>query len=132
MVAVGLRGPDRFSASLRAWAIAASRSAWAALTRASASVRACVTTVSRSAWAAEARSTALSAQDLNKLRISFGNVRKELGLYYDIMVHCHNEYDLATAKAIPGAKLLVIKGMGHALPISMWPQIIDAIAGHAR
>ena len=38
----------------------------------------------------------------------------------------------ATAKAIPGAKLLLIKGMGHALPISMWPQIIDAIAGHAR
>jgi pimeloyl-ACP methyl ester carboxylesterase len=38
----------------------------------------------------------------------------------------------ATAKAIPGAKLLAIKGMGHALPISMWPQIIDAIEGHAR
>ena len=38
----------------------------------------------------------------------------------------------ATAKAIPGAKFLTIKGMGHALPISMWPQIIDAIAGHAR
>jgi len=38
----------------------------------------------------------------------------------------------ATAKAIPGAKLLTIKGMGHALPISMWPQIIDAIEGHAR
>ncbi|MGA3095727.1 MAG: mandelate racemase/muconate lactonizing enzyme family protein [Bryobacteraceae bacterium] len=44
--------------------------------------------------------TSLSAQDLNKLRISFGNVRKELGLDYDIMVHCHNEYDLASAKAI--------------------------------
>jgi pimeloyl-ACP methyl ester carboxylesterase len=38
----------------------------------------------------------------------------------------------ATAEAIPGAKLLLIKGMGHALPTSMWPQIIDAIAGHAR
>ena len=38
----------------------------------------------------------------------------------------------ATAKAIPGAKLLIIPRMGHALPISMWPQIIDAIAGHAR
>ena len=38
----------------------------------------------------------------------------------------------ATAKAIPGAKLLVVKGMGHALPIPMWPQIIDAIAAHAR
>ena len=35
------------------------------------------------------------------------------------------------AESVPGAKLLVIKGMGHALPISMWPQIIDAIAAHA-
>ena len=45
--------------------------------------------------------TALSAQDLNKLRVSFANVRKELGLDYDIMVHCHNEYDLATARRWP-------------------------------
>jgi len=36
-----------------------------------------------------------------------------------------------TAESVPGAKLVVIKGMGHALPISMWPQIIDAIAAHA-
>ena len=35
------------------------------------------------------------------------------------------------AESVPDAKLLVIKGMGHALPISMWPQIIDAIAAHA-
>jgi hypothetical protein len=27
--------------------------------------------------------------------------------------------------------LLVIDRMGHALPISMWPQIIDAIVTHA-
>jgi pimeloyl-ACP methyl ester carboxylesterase len=38
----------------------------------------------------------------------------------------------ATARAIPGAKLMVIVGMGHALPIPMWPQIIAAIEGHAR
>jgi pimeloyl-ACP methyl ester carboxylesterase len=38
----------------------------------------------------------------------------------------------ATAKAIPGAKLFIVNGMGHALPIPMWPQIIEAIAGHAR
>ncbi len=36
-----------------------------------------------------------------------------------------------TAESVPGAKLQVIAGMGHALPISMWPQIIDAIAAHA-
>ena len=31
-----------------------------------------------------------------------------------------------------GARLQVIAGMGHALPIAMWPQVIDAIAAHAR
>jgi pimeloyl-ACP methyl ester carboxylesterase len=34
----------------------------------------------------------------------------------------------ATAKAIPGARLLLIEGMGHDLPRGAWPQIIDGIA----
>ncbi|BEP71254.1 MULTISPECIES: alpha/beta fold hydrolase [unclassified Variovorax] len=34
------------------------------------------------------------------------------------------------AEAIPGATLLRIPRMGHALPIAMWPQIIEAIAAH--
>jgi pimeloyl-ACP methyl ester carboxylesterase len=37
-----------------------------------------------------------------------------------------------TAASIPGAKLLMIEAMGHALPIPMWPQIIDAIDKHAH
>jgi pimeloyl-ACP methyl ester carboxylesterase len=37
-----------------------------------------------------------------------------------------------TAASIPGAKLVMIEGMGHALPIPMWPQIIGAIAEHAH
>jgi pimeloyl-ACP methyl ester carboxylesterase len=37
-----------------------------------------------------------------------------------------------TAASIPGAKILMIEGMGHALPIPMWPQIIDAIDKHAH
>ena len=37
-----------------------------------------------------------------------------------------------TAASIPGAKLVMIDGMGHALPIRMWPQIIGAIAEHAK
>jgi pimeloyl-ACP methyl ester carboxylesterase len=37
-----------------------------------------------------------------------------------------------TAASIPDAKLLMIEGMGHALPIPMWPQIIDAIDKHAH
>ena len=36
-----------------------------------------------------------------------------------------------TAKAVAGARLTVIAGMGHALPIALWPQIVDAIARHA-
>ena len=37
-----------------------------------------------------------------------------------------------TAASIPGAKLLMVEGMGHALPVPMWPQIIDAIDRHAH
>jgi len=36
-----------------------------------------------------------------------------------------------TARAIPGAQLLLIEGMGHSFPREVWPRIIDAIAGHA-
>ena len=36
-----------------------------------------------------------------------------------------------TAASIPHASLLIIEGMGHALPITLWPRIIDAIAAHA-
>jgi pimeloyl-ACP methyl ester carboxylesterase len=38
----------------------------------------------------------------------------------------------ATARAIPGARLLTIKGMGHDLPRAFWPQIVDAIAENAQ
>lgn len=37
----------------------------------------------------------------------------------------------ATAGAIGGARLVMIDGMGHDLPDQAWPQLIDAIAGHA-
>ena len=33
----------------------------------------------------------------------------------------------ATAKAIPGARLVVLHGMGHDLPRELWPQIIGGI-----
>jgi pimeloyl-ACP methyl ester carboxylesterase len=38
----------------------------------------------------------------------------------------------ATAKAIPGAKLITIDRMGHDLPTFAWPRIIDAIVANAR
>ena len=36
-----------------------------------------------------------------------------------------------TAESIPGAELLIIEGMGHALPPGSWSQIIDAISANA-
>jgi pimeloyl-ACP methyl ester carboxylesterase len=38
----------------------------------------------------------------------------------------------ATAKAIPGARLKMIEGMGHDLPRGAWPLLLDAISEHAR
>jgi pimeloyl-ACP methyl ester carboxylesterase len=38
----------------------------------------------------------------------------------------------ATARAIPGASLMMVRGMGHDLPRALWPRLIDAIAQHAR
>jgi pimeloyl-ACP methyl ester carboxylesterase len=37
----------------------------------------------------------------------------------------------ATARAIPGAKLLVIEGMAHDIPRGAWPQMLDAIEQNA-
>ncbi len=48
----------------------------------------------------------------------------------DPLVHPAGGKD--TAASIPGAKLVMIEGMGHALPIRMWPEIIEAIAVHAH
>jgi pimeloyl-ACP methyl ester carboxylesterase len=38
----------------------------------------------------------------------------------------------ATAKAIEGARLMKIKGMGHDLPRAAWARIIDAIVDNAK
>jgi len=38
----------------------------------------------------------------------------------------------ATARAIRGAKLVMVEGMGHDLPRGAWPQIIDAIVENAE
>jgi len=37
----------------------------------------------------------------------------------------------ATARAIPGARLLVIEGMGHDLPRAVWPPLVEAIEQNA-
>ena len=38
----------------------------------------------------------------------------------------------ATAKAVPGAELLVVPGMGHDTPEQVWPQLIDAIVANTE
>ena len=41
------------------------------------------------------------------------------------------EGGLATAQAIPDAKLVLLPGMGHTLPREVWPRLADEIAKHA-
>lgn len=48
----------------------------------------------------------------------------------DKMVHVSG--GRATARAIPGAELMLIPGMGHNLPREVWPAIIDGIERTAR
>jgi pimeloyl-ACP methyl ester carboxylesterase len=38
----------------------------------------------------------------------------------------------ATARAIPGARLEIIAGMGHGLPSALWDALCDLIGEHAR
>jgi pimeloyl-ACP methyl ester carboxylesterase len=38
----------------------------------------------------------------------------------------------ATAKAIPGAKLVKMPGMGHDLPPALWPRFVDEIVANAE
>jgi pimeloyl-ACP methyl ester carboxylesterase len=38
----------------------------------------------------------------------------------------------ATARAIPGAELLLVPGMGHDLPRELWPVFVDGIARTAE
>lgn len=38
----------------------------------------------------------------------------------------------ATARAVPGARLVLVEGMGHDLPRGAWPQIVAALVDNAR
>lgn len=41
------------------------------------------------------------------------------------------EGGMDTARSIPGARLMIMEGMGHSVPKELWHEIIDAIAGLA-
>lgn len=36
-----------------------------------------------------------------------------------------------TAEVVPDAKLLLVEGMGHDLPLPLWPKVVEAITTHA-
>jgi pimeloyl-ACP methyl ester carboxylesterase len=44
----------------------------------------------------------------------------------------HRSGGRATARAIPGAELVEIAGMGHDIPVQLWPTIIEAIDRTAK
>jgi pimeloyl-ACP methyl ester carboxylesterase len=54
-----------------------------------------------------------------------------------VVIHGHDDplvpvrAGRATARAIPGARLVEIAGMGHDLPRPVWPQIIEAVVDNA-
>lgn len=41
------------------------------------------------------------------------------------------EGGIDTARSIPGARLMIMEGMGHSVPKELWHEIINAIAPHA-
>ncbi|MGH9101518.1 MAG: alpha/beta fold hydrolase [Acidimicrobiales bacterium] len=47
----------------------------------------------------------------------------------DPLIHCSG--GVATAEAVPGARLVLVPGMGHDLPEPIWPMLVDAIAANA-
>lgn len=47
----------------------------------------------------------------------------------DVLVHPSG--GRATAKAIPGARLKLVEGMGHDLPRALWPDFVEEIAANA-
>jgi pimeloyl-ACP methyl ester carboxylesterase len=72
--------------------------------------------------------------------IASGDRRRELRAVQAPTLVIHGDADKlvspsggrATAKAINGARLITIPGMGHDLPRAAWPQILGAIAQHAH
>ncbi|HXE45860.1 MAG TPA: alpha/beta fold hydrolase, partial [Conexibacter sp.] len=70
--------------------------------------------------------------------LASGDRTKQLGTITAPTLVIHGDVDplitvsggKATAKAIPGAQLTIVPGMGHGLPERLWPQLVDAIAGH--
>ena len=65
-------------------------------------------------------------QALNKVR------RPTLVIHGDSDPLVPVECGIDTADSVPEAKLKIIKGMGHELPVSVWDEVIDAIVDIVR
>jgi pimeloyl-ACP methyl ester carboxylesterase len=68
--------------------------------------------------------------------VKSGDRTKELGKIKAPTLVIHGSVDkmvrpsggAATAKAVHGAELMEIEGMGHDLPRAVWPRVVDAVA----
>jgi hypothetical protein len=71
-------------------------------------------------------------------RLSWVKIKRELveriegvtGIWFELEIEGHAIR--RAAASIPGAKLTILQGMGHAIPMPIWPKIIDAIDKHAH
>ena len=91
-----------------------------------AATTAATTRAARSASCGRSSPTATAAPDLRRLRLPATVIHGA----EDKLVRPSG--GRATAKAIPGAKLVEIAGMGHGLPRGAWPVILGAIDETAR
>jgi proline iminopeptidase len=72
--------------------------------------------------------------------VASGDRRRELARITAPTLVIHGREDplvrvaagIDTARHIPGAKLMIIEGMGHDLPPALFPGMLDAIAAHCR
>ena len=75
----------------------------------------------------------LATRSAGSRKEALGNVKAPTLVIHgdaDPLVPIAGGYD--TAEAIPGAKMLVIEGMGHGLPEGAWPRMIDSIVELAQ
>jgi pimeloyl-ACP methyl ester carboxylesterase len=68
----------------------------------------------------------------NRTRLLRGITAPTLVVHGDRDRMVHPTGGAATVRAIRGARLETITGMGHDLPTGVWPTLLDLIDGHAR
>jgi pimeloyl-ACP methyl ester carboxylesterase len=82
---------------------------------------------------------AATARQLGAILASGDRTRALRGIVAPTLV-IHGERDplitpsggVATARAIPGARLQLVPSMGHGLPPRLWPLLVDAVVAHVE